>query len=136
METLIASYWVGASENKDSAPMEWDWVAYQALEETGKLVIYSARTEANELAGVALYVITRSLHHTSLLAAVCDTFSVHRKFQGSGLGSRILSWTEHQLLAKSVNVIYHNFKTSFNKQPLFVELGFKEIERVYEKRIN
>lgn len=135
---MEASYWdTEAEKNQDMPENVWDYETYFVMEQTERLVTYTARAPSGQLVGCAFYFLIYHLHHIHHRVAACDSIGTHREYRGQGVARSLFAFAEYEIrkLRPVVNEITHNVRVARTTTPLFPSLGFKPFETVYSKRI-
>lgn len=130
---LIDDYYADTNAQDGIPPLDMDWDFFIAMEQTYRLLLFTAR-EGEELLGVNMYMMTQHPQHKTKTCALCNTLAVATKHRGKGIGTQL---TEAALAyfkqRTNVKMIIHNFRTIYDTKPLFPKLGFDLVEHVYMK---
>lgn len=108
--------------------------AYQAMEDAGMMVIFTAR-ENGELVGYAAFIVSKMLHYKSHVQAVQDVLYIHPGLRGRTVGFRFIKYIDDQLTADGVSLIVHHVKVLHPALGKVLEkLGYAQIETVFQRR--
>ena len=132
---LFQKHWEEISFYKD-IPLSPDYAQYKKLDEMGILRVYTARDTDNKLVGYCVFFVNKNLHYSSAPPqAMQDIIFIDPEKRG--FGAKFILWTEKQLAAEGVAVLFHHIKT---KTPhtidLFRRLGYENIDLILGKRLD
>lgn len=120
----------------DDIDLDPDVEAYREIEETGALRCYTARL-AGELIGYGIFFIRHNVHYRKSLQAVQDVLFVTKLHRHGRVGYKLIRFSEEQLRAEGVQVIYHHLKTNRPETiTLFHKLGYEDIDLIVAKRLD
>lgn len=114
-------------------PLNPDVASYLALEAAGRLQVFSARGEGNELVGYALFIVNKNLHYSSSLQASQDI--IYIRPENRGCGREFITYCDNQLKELGVEVSYHHVKVAHNFGPMLEKLGYKAVDIIYGKKL-
>ena len=86
---LLERHWNDIAVNKDKIKLNPDWDAYHSLEQDGKLKIFTAR-EQGEQVGYFVVIVHRNLHYKDHLFASNDVIFLHPDHRKGRTGHRHL----------------------------------------------
>lgn len=89
--------WTEEAADVGAPAVEPNFAAYDQLSQAGLLRCLTARTEAGEMVGHVLWVLTPHMHHVSMVHAIVDTFYLRREWRKG--------WTGAQLIRKAVRLM-------------------------------
>lgn len=135
LDELVRDYYATTVASEDVPPIDFNWPVYCALQETGMLVLVTARS-SGKLVGFVIYHIFPHLHHRSKINAACDTLAVNTRYRSLGIGRALMEHAEPILKKLEVNYVTHQFRTCYKSKPLFPKLGYKLIEQGYLKELD
>lgn len=131
---LLEQHWREIAHDL-TIPLSPAWGRYHALQDAGALRIYTARREG-ELIGYACFIINHNLHYSTSLQALQDVIFVRKDLRRGTLGTRLIKFSEEQLKADGVQVVFHHIKAKHNWGALIERLGYTLVDHLYAKRIN
>lgn len=135
---MEATYWYTESEKNSEMPENiWDWGTYFLMEQTGRLMTFTARRAGGLLVGCSFYFIIPPLHHQKHLVASCDSIGVRAGHRGLGIARSLVIFAEHTFKnhVPKINEMTHNVRVRRTSAPLFTSLGFVPFETTYSKRL-
>ena len=133
-QKLLEDHWEEIALNKDKIALNPDWEAYEALEDAGKLKIFTARTDSR-MVGYFVVLVGPNLHYKDHLFAVNDILYLDKDYRRGRTGIKLIKFAEQYLKEDGVAVLNINTKTHKPFVSLMAYLGFNLIERVYSKYI-
>jgi len=135
IKPLLEKHWAEVSFYKD-IPLAPDWDAYLQMDEMGVLRAYTARDDENKLVGYAVFFVRKNPHYVSSPPqAVQDIIFIDPEKRGFGV--KFILWTEKQLAAEGVQVVFHHIKTNTpHTIDLFRRLGYSNIDLILGKRLD
>jgi hypothetical protein len=122
-------------------PLQVNLDHYRSQEKAGVLRIFTARlnrgpADAKTLIGYAVFVVFPNPHYSSSLQAVQDVLYIDPEQRKGATGLGLVNFSEQQLQAEHVQVIYHHVKTA---HPILGSIlkhkGYAEVETVWAKRL-
>tara|TARA_R110002072_G_scaffold130943_1_gene270267 strand:+ start:1149 stop:1616 length:468 start_codon:yes stop_codon:yes gene_type:complete len=129
---LIESHWEEIAVNKDHIKLNPDWDAYEKLEESGMLTIFTARC-SDKLIGYFVVILTKSIHYKDHLFASNDIIYLSPNYRKGMTGIRLIKFAEKYLRKDGASVMIINTKVKNPFDPILERLGFNLSERVYTK---
>ncbi len=133
-QRLLEAHWEEIALNKGKIALNPDWDAYEALEEAGKLLIFTAR-EDNKLIGYFVVLVGVNLHYKDHVFATNDILYLDKDYRKGRIGLKLIKFAEKCLKDDGVSVLTINTKVHKPFDTLMEYLGFNLIERVYSKYI-
>ena len=120
-------------ETKD-LPFDPDYDRYLQIEKIGSLLITTARKDG-KIIGYVWMLITSDPHSKGSLGASDDNYYLLPKYRGSGIGVKLLNFTEQKLKELGVNQVFLHTRVEHDYSSLFKRLGFEKTEILFIKRI-
>lgn len=112
---LLEAHWQEIAQFPD-IPLDPDYEQYARAEAAGQLRIYSARAES--LVGYAIYIVGPAWHYRQSLQARQDILFLLPEYRRGRTGLKLIQYTEEQLQAEGVQVVYQQFKAWLDFSPL------------------
>jgi len=116
--------------NQDKIKLNPDWDVYRALEEQGKLKIFTAR-DGSTLVGYFVVVVGVNMHYKDHTFACNDIIYLHKDYRRGFAGIKLIKFAKKCLTEDGVSVLTINTKVHQPFDKLLDRLGFNLIERVY-----
>jgi len=116
--------------NQDKIKLNPDWDVYRALEEQGKLKIFTAR-DGSTLVGYFVVVVGVNMHYKDHTFACNDIIYLHKDYRKGFAGIKLIKFAKKCLTEDGVSVLTINTKVHQPFDKLLDRLGFNLIERVY-----
>lgn len=129
---LIQDHWVEIANNKDVIKLNPDWEAYFALEDQGRLKVFTARQE-DILVGYFVVLVHNHLHYKDHLYAFNDVIYIAKEHRKGFVGPNLIRFAEDCLKEDGVSVMVVNTKTHKPFDKVLSWLGFKHTENIYTK---
>lgn len=123
-----------ASTFRENLPLDPNYDAYEIMDETGYIMLYTARDEG-ELVGYCLYFINQDLHHKTHTVAKNDFIFVHPDYRKSEVTIELFKQAEEVLKELGVSYITQSMKAHKTFKTLMDILEYEELECVYHKWI-
>lgn len=111
-----------------------DWQRYYKLEELGSIRIYTARNDADELIGYAIYFVGKNAHYRDSLQANQDILFLRKDYRGAG--GRLIKFADAELAREGVQAVYQHVKAAHNFGPLLERMNYKLVDYIYVKRLD
>ena len=118
------------SSNENKIKLDPDWDVYRALEDQGKLKIFTARDGKN-LVGYFVAVVSTNLHYKDHTFASNDLVFLHKDYRKGFAGIKLIKFAKKCLTDDGVSVLTMNTRVHQPFDRLLDRLGFNLIERVY-----
>ena len=131
MKHILPDHYDELSVSK-SFPLSPDFSLYLKLQESGNLICITARDE-DVLAGYIIFIVQPHLHYTTCLTAIDDVYFVKKEYRTGRTGLRLFQKAEEVLKQHNVQRILLSCKIHLDHSKLFEYLGYKHIEKVYDK---
>lgn len=116
--------------NQDKIKLNPDWDVYRALEEQGRLKIFTAR-DGSTLVGYFVVVVGVNMHYKDHTFACNDIIYLHKDYRRGFAGIKLIKFAKKCLTEDGVSVLTINTKVHQPFDKLLDRLGFNLIERVY-----
>ena len=116
--------------NQDKIKLNPDWDVYRALEEQGRLKIFTAR-DGSTLVGYFVVVVGVNMHYKDHTFACNDIIYLHKDYRKGFAGIKLIKFAKKCLTEDGVSVLTINTKVHQPFDKLLDRLGFNLIERVY-----
>jgi len=122
----------------DDIDLNVDQVFYYTAELSGLLRCYTARLPPlGVLIGYAIFFVKRSPHYRDSLQASQDVLFVTKPHRHGRVGLQLIQYSEEQLRAEGVQVIFQHLKVSTPETiALFHKLGYEDIDLIVGKRLD
>lgn len=133
-QKLLEAHWEEIALNKGKIALNPDWEAYEALESSGKLKIFTARND-DRLIGYFVVIVGVNLHYKDHVFAVNDILYLDKEHRKGRTGLKLIKFAEKCLKEDGVSVLSINTKVHKPFDSLMEYMGFNLIERVYSKYI-
>jgi len=133
-QKLLEAHWEEIALNKGKIALNPDWDAYEALEASNKLRIFTARVNG-KLIGYFVVLVGVNLHYKDHVFAVNDILYLDQSYRKGRTGLKLIKFAEQCLKDDGVSVLTINTKVHKPFDTLMEYLGFNLIERVYSKYI-
>lgn len=133
-QKLLEAHWEEIALNKGKIALNPDWEAYEALESSGKLKIFTARGD-DRLIGYFVVIVGVNLHYKDHVFAVNDILYLDKEHRKGRTGLKLIKFAEKCLKEDGVSVLSINTKVHKPFDSLMEYMGFNLIERVYSKYI-
>lgn len=133
-QKLLEAHWEEIALNKGKIALNPDWEAYEALEGSGKLKIFTARDD-DRLIGYFVVIVGVNLHYKDHVFAVNDILYLDKEYRKGRTGLKLIKFAEKCLKEDGVSVLSINTKVHKPFDSLMEYMGFNLIERVYSKYI-
>ena len=133
-QKLLEDHWEEIALNKGKIALNPDWEAYEALESSGKLKIFTARDD-DRLIGYFVVIVGVNLHYKDHVFAANDILYLSKEHRKGRTGLKLIKFAEKCLKKDGVSVLSINTKVHKPFDSLMEYMGFNLIERVYSKYI-
>lgn len=109
---------------------------YNFAEYAGLLRCYTARVN-DGLVGYGIFIVRWNMHYRQSLQAVQDVLFVTKPHRYGRIGLGLIRFSERELTAEGVQVVYHHLKVSTPQTiALFHKLGYEDIDLIVGKRLD
>tara|TARA_R110000851_G_scaffold46429_1_gene112906 strand:+ start:1680 stop:2138 length:459 start_codon:yes stop_codon:yes gene_type:complete len=127
---LIDLHYKEIALNQDKIKLNPDWEVYRALEDQGKLKVFTAR-DNDTLVGYFVVVVGVNIHYKDHTFACNDVIYLHKDYRKGFAGIKLIKFAKKCLTEDGVSVLTINTKVHQPFDKVLERLGFKLIERVY-----
>jgi len=129
---LLEMHYHEIALNKDKIKLNPDWEAYEALEDSNQLRIFTVRDDG-KLVGYSSFIVMPMLHNKGYAQAVSDTVYLHPEYRKGYTGVNLLKFSEKCLKEDGVTNIhvYVTFRKDFGN--IMDHLGYNPTETLYSK---
>lgn len=134
IKVLIAAHWEEIALNKEVIKLNPDWEAYEDLEQSGILKIFTARDNGT-LVGYFVVFVSVNIHYKDHLFASNDIIYLSPDYRKGFTGIKLIKFAEKYLKEDGVSVMTINTKVHKPFGPVLKKLGFGLIEEVYSKKL-
>jgi GNAT superfamily N-acetyltransferase len=134
VKELLESHWDEVALNKDKIKINPDWDTYYALQEQGKLDIFTAR-DKGVLVGYFVVLVSTHMHYKDHLFAKNDLIYLAPSHRKGFTGVKLIKFAESMLKEDGVSVLVINTKNHKPFHKLMKFLGFSSAETLYSKYI-
>ena len=131
---LLEQHWEEIALNKDKIKVNPDWDAYYALQEQGKLDIFTARDDGI-LVGYFVVFVSQHIHYKDHLFAKNDLIYLAPSYRKGFVGVNLIKFAEKALKEDGISVMVINTKNHKPFHKLMLFLGFSPSETLYSKYI-
>lgn len=131
---LIERHWEEIAINKDRIKLNPDWDAYDLLEDSGRLTIFTARS-SEKLVGYLVVLLGNNIHYKDHVFASNDIIYLHPDYRKGMTGVKLIKFAEKYLKKDGVSVMVMNTKVHSPFDIILERLGFTPTERLYSKYI-
>jgi GNAT superfamily N-acetyltransferase len=130
---LLRRHWAEVAHYQD-IPLAIDC---SGAEQAGMLRIYTARL-GEKLVGYVAFILCKNSHYvTSGKQAKQDVLYVAPEHRGVMTGVRLIRFSEEELRAEGVQVVYHHVKLEHpTLAVLLTRVGYEPIETIFGKRLD
>jgi len=134
VESLFQLHWEEIALNKDKIKLNPNWDAYESMESSGHLRIFTVR-ENGVLIGYFFAVVSVNLHYKDHLLAENDLIYIKKAHRRGFTGVNLIKFAEKCLRDDGVSIIKINTKVHKPFDKLMDYLEFDCVERVYTKYV-
>lgn len=134
VKELLKSHWDELALNKDKIKINPDWDTYYALQEQGKLDIFTAR-DKGVLVGYFVVLVSTHMHYKDHLFAKNDLIYLAPSHRKGFTGVKLIKFAESMLKEDGVSVLVINTKNHKPFHKLMEFLGFISEDTEYTKYI-
>lgn len=136
---LLEAHYDEIAHFKD-IPLEPDRGAYERIEATGGLRIYTARLGNGALIGYMVCFVSQSLHYRSKKFANQDILFVAKGYRGSRIGVDLIRFAHTRLRSDDcVDVVFQHtkHKSALNIGPMLERfLGYEHVDDIWARRLD
>lgn len=134
LEPLFDAHWQDVTPDFCNVELGFDWETYAALEETGQVHLMVAR-ESGKIAGYHLCLARRHLHSIETQVATTAFFFLIPEFRSGWNGVELFRSTEVSLKSLGIQSLYVGSKITKDLSPIFLRLGYHQVETIWAKVI-
>lgn len=117
-------------------PLAPDKAGYLAAWSAGFLRCFTVR-KGGQLLGYCAFFVKTNAHYVSSLQAVQDVLFLDPTIRGGRVALRFIRWTEQQLRAEGVQVVYQHLKVATPRTVAFFgAMGYEPIDTLMAKRLD
>lgn len=138
---LLIEHWKEIAHYKDIT-LDPDIEAYNAMEESGVLRMYTARRQSidllkGELIGYTAFFVRNNAHYRQSKQAVQDVLFLRDRDRLGFTGIKLIKFAEESLRDEGVQVIYHHVKIRHDVLGRLLErFGYEPVDVIYTKRLD
>jgi len=133
---LIQEHHEEIDEYKEKLYVNIDKGFYQAIEGSGHLLIFTARTDDGKLVGYASFIIQRNPHYQHTVFGINDAIFVKKEYRNTKAGVELVRRAEEVLKNKiGVEFITYHAKVKHSLTRFFKKLGYRMHEHSYMKEV-
>lgn len=133
-QELIQLHWAEIARDKDVIPLAPALKQYERVEDMGQLQVVTVR-QNGALIGYHASFIKPHMHYETSLTAFTDLYYVHPSHRLGRTAMRMFLAVEEEWRQRGVQRAFASCKLEHDLMPLFLRLGWAEIERGFSKRI-
>lgn len=123
IKPLLVEHWKEIATYREAIPFDADYARYRYLDETGKLIILTAR-DFTTLVGYSIMFLLNHPHYKSTLFAMNDIIYIRPDKRGGSAGVRLIEASEQAAKdAGAVKIGWH-VKLSHNFSPMLERRGY------------
>lgn len=115
-------------------PLDPDFHKYASLDAGDCLRIFTARTEAGQLIGFDVFIVSTMLHHSGVRCASQDLVYITPEHRG--FGREFLRWCDGKLQSEGVQLVARTLKPSHPFENAMAGEGYLVGEISFVKRFN
>lgn len=132
IQPLLEEHWEELAVHKDVRKLDPNFDNYLEFNKSGWLKVFTVRNNT-KLIGYLVFVLSPNPHYKDWIYAVADIYYLDPVYRKTGVAEQMFSEAEKWLKGFDVKAITMHEKISHPHVRLFDKLGFKPIERIYEK---
>lgn len=132
VDALLEMHYQELTLNKDKIRLKPIWQRYQALEDAGAFVVFTARQD-NQLIGYSAFFVNAHLHYEDTISAVNDVLFLHPDHRKGLTGVKLIRFSERQLQDMGAHKVTWHAKHNTTLIPLLEAMGYKNEEVVLGK---
>jgi hypothetical protein len=117
-------------------PFDLDQHKYNVLDEAGLLRLHTARDREWRLMGYTSLIVSPNIHYRTSLQAMQDVVFMLPEFRYGAIGSRLIAFSDRQLEAEGVQVVYRNTAEELDFSAVLKHLGYQPVERLFARRLD
>jgi GNAT superfamily N-acetyltransferase len=128
---LAAEHWQEVSWQPGTRE-DLDKDLYQASEEAGSFIMFTARND-DVLVGYASFYVGRSAHRKGRIDAIQDAIYLMPAFRGHA--AQLIAAADRLLADRGVSSVAHSVRNARNFGPVLERMGYRPIETVYAREL-
>lgn len=132
LEPIFLQHWCSVTPDFHDATLHFDWDSYAEFERTGKVHLMIIRDDG-DIVGYQLCLASTHLHSKDFQTAQTAFFYVLPEYRDRMIPSRLFRETEKSLKELGIQHLYVGCKADKDLAPLFVRLGYHQVEALYAK---
>lgn len=109
--------------NKEVVKLNPIWPQYRAVEQAGKLGVYTVRDDG-VLVGYAAFFVTPHMHYADLMLATNDVLFLRSDYRLGTTGTRFVKYCAQSLKIRGAHKIAFHIKLTLDWSPILVRLGY------------
>lgn len=131
---VLKRHYEEIAHNKQDIKLDPDWARYDAMEQAGNLIAYTARDEG-KLVGYSVFFVNYHIHYNSTLVGQNDVLYLLPEYRKGMTGIRLIKYSIAQLEARGVDKIHWHVKFDHDFRVILERLGFVSEEVIVSKVI-
>lgn len=132
VKPVLPIHWEELALDREHVPLDPQYDVYLARDRRGEVMSIALR-EDGALVGYFVGFIAPGLHYKTCLTLTMDIFYVLPEHRGSGGGFVLFKAVEREARRRGIQRMFVGSKLHKDASWLFDRLGYKEVERYYEK---
>lgn len=122
-DELIEMHYQEIAPDKDHIPLDPDWALYDALENSGNLVCFTARDDG-KMIGYSVFILRYHLHYRTTKFAANDVIYVHPDYRkGTSVGRELIKRSMQELKEYGVTKVQWHVKLYQDWSPILRRMG-------------
>jgi len=134
LHDLFDLHWREIALNQEKIALNPDWETYHALEDSGKLQVFTAR-QSGRLVGYVFTLQSRHLHYKDHIMAITDLIYLHPDFRRGWAASKLFRFVEKCLVADGVSMLTMGMKHHKPFSVILERMGYSPHDVTYSKYI-
>lgn len=120
----------------DFFQLDVEWDAYEAAEDTGKFVMFTAREEDGDLVGYVAYWVSQSPHYRAEKYGVMDVIYLHEDYRHTGVATDMMEYAEKVMKSEyGITMLTIHMKVWAPFETLATSLDYDKMEYLYTKYV-
>tara|TARA_R110000787_G_scaffold280971_1_gene392052 strand:+ start:192 stop:644 length:453 start_codon:yes stop_codon:yes gene_type:complete len=133
-DDLLKEHWDEICVNKKMMKIKPDESAYEALEDSGKLIILGAFLD-DALVGYSVNIISNHPHYVDLKCLSNDLLFVSKDHRGSTLGMRLIKFTEQEAEHVDARMMMWHCKKGTALEAIMQRQNYNVQDVIYSKEV-
>lgn len=129
---LLDMHYAELTLNKDVVRLNPDWPQYVALEEQGRVHVFTIR-ESGALIGYAAFFLAPHIHYKDLLVATNDLIFLLPECRRGGVGRKFIAFCEERMRELGANKVTFHIKKHLDWSPMLYRDGYEQEEVIMGK---